>query len=58
LFDQEDLGRGLAPRDVFQRIAEEPAHGEINDEGGRRNRQHHQHEETEEDPVHPGAPPA
>src|SRR3712207_8866904 len=47
LFDQEDLGRGLAPRNVFQRVAEQPAHGEIDDEGGGRDRQHHQHEESD-----------
>jgi hypothetical protein len=57
LFEQEDLGRRLAPRDVVQRIAEQAGKHEVDHEGGARDRQHHQHEKAEEQPVHAAAPP-
>ena len=55
LFEQEDLGRGLAPRDIVERIAEQARKNEIDDEACCRDRQHDQDEETEKQAVHAAA---
>ncbi len=47
LLEQEDLGRGLARCNVFQRVAKQAVDRDIDDERRHRNGEQHQDEEAE-----------